>query len=383
MSKLFDDMPRLFDLSGSSFSRPFKHCPSSVLTSPLSNNMEDEAATKLQARFRGFQARKKLGEQKQRDEDILAYEKATREREFRMRQREEQKAMLLELPAGEVEDWQRQQEHTAATTVQSSFRRLQAKKEVAKLKAEAATRPEGHHQKGAGAMRKGVDDAKFPQANDALDREYPDPDATDVLTASLGQSELDSPPRKAPQPSRISPQLLDSMIQTRKADARKLVGGVTMEDWMNGREQARRLAAEHARTAHTHAQAAAHRTKLLQEAEVTFSRNRSVRHGSLAELPDDADPSHFPNPPGVTEKTARRLHQEAMRQVGGDDKWWKETARLNREQRVIDQQEEARRAKAAQNADEATGYKNNRDRAGVGAARTSVQSLHFGETEVY
>jgi hypothetical protein len=36
--------------------------------------MEDEAATKLQARFRGFQARKKLGEQKQRDEDILAYE---------------------------------------------------------------------------------------------------------------------------------------------------------------------------------------------------------------------------------------------------------------------------------------------------------------------
>ena len=85
----------------------------------------------------------------------------------------------------------------------------------------------------------------------------------------------------------------------------------------------------------------------------------------------------------MTEKTARRLHQEAMRQVGGDDKWWKETARLNREQRVIDQQEEARRAKAVQNADEATGYKNNRDRAGVGAARTSVQSLHFGETEVY
>ena len=87
------------------------------MTSLDSDNMEEEAATKLQARFRGFQARKKLTEQRQRDADILAYEKATREREFRMRQREEQKAMLLELPAGEVEDWQRQQEHTAATTV--------------------------------------------------------------------------------------------------------------------------------------------------------------------------------------------------------------------------------------------------------------------------
>ena len=360
----------------------------SVLTSLDSNNMEDEAATKLQARFRGFQARKKLTEQRQRDADILAYEKATREREFRMRQREEQKAMLLELPAGEVEDWQRQQEHTAATTVQSSFRRIKAKKEVAKLKAEAATRPKGH-QKGAGTVRKGIEDAKFPRPNDALDREYPDPDAADVLTASLEASrvsDLDSPPRKAPQPSRISPQLLNSMLQARKAEARKLVGGVTIEDWMNGREQTRRLVMEHAQKSAAYAEAAQHRTELLREAEVTFSQNRSVRHGSLAELPDDADPENFPNPPGVSEKTARRLHQEAMRAVGGDDKWWKETARLNREQRVLDQQEEARRRKLLEQEVQATPgvtYKNNRDRAGVGAARTSVQSLHFGETEVY
>ena len=358
------------------------------MTSLDSDNMEEEAATKLQARFRGFQARKKLTEQRQRDADILAYEKATREREFRMRQREEQKAMLLELPAGEVEDWQRQQEHTAATTVQSSFRRLKAKKEVAKLKAEAATRPKGH-QKGAGTVRKGIEDAKFPRPNDALDREYPDPDAADVLTASLEASrvsDLDSPPRKAPQPSRISPQLLNSMLQSRKAEARKLVGGVTIEDWMNGREQTRRLVMEHAQKSVAYAEAAQHRTKLLREAEVTFSQNRSVRHGSLAELPDDADPEGFPNPPGVSEKTARRLHQEAMRAVGGDDKWWKETARLNREQRVLDQQEEARRRKLLEQEVQATPgvtYKNNRDRAGVGAARTSVQSLHFGETEVY
>ena len=359
------------------------------MTSLDSNNMEDEAATKLQARFRGFQARKKLTEQRQRDADILAYEKATREREFRMRQREEQKAMLLELPAGEVEDWQRQQEHTAATTVQSSFRRLKAKKEVAKLKAEAATRPKGHR-KGAGTVRKGIKDAKFPRPNDALDREYPDPDAADVLTASLEASrvsDLDSPPRKAPQPSRISPQLLNSMLQARKAEeARKLAGGVTVEDWMNGREQTRRLLMEHAQKSVAYAEAAQRRTELLREAEVTFSQNRSVRHGSLAELPDDADPEGFPNPPGVSEKTARRLHQEAMRAVGGDDKWWKETARLNREQRVLDQQEEARRRKLLEQEVQATPgvtYKNNRDRAGVGAARTSVQSLHFGETEVY
>lgn len=358
------------------------------MTSLDSDNMEEEAATKLQARFRGFQARKKLTEQRQRDADILAYEKATREREFRMRQREEQKAMLLELPAGEVEDWQRQQEHTAATTVQSSFRRLKAKKEVAKLKAEAATRPKGH-QKGAGTVRKGIEDAKFPRPNDALDREYPDPDAADVLTASLEASrvsDLDSPPRKAPQPSRISPQLLNSMLQSRKAEARKLVGGVTIEDWMNGREQTRRLVMEHAQKSAAYAEAAQHRTELLREAEVTFSQNRSVRHGSLAELPDDADPENFPNPPGVSEKTVRRLHQEAMRAVGGDDKWWKETARLNREQRVLDQQEEARRRKVLEREVQATPgvtYKNNRDRAGVGAARTSVQSLHFGETEVF
>ena len=169
-------------------------------------------------------------------------------------------------------------------------------------------------------------------------------------------------------------------------EARKLAGGVTVEDWMNGREQTRRLLMEHAQKSVAYAEAAQRRTELLREAEVTFSQNRSVRHGSLAELPDDADPEGFPNPPGVSEKTARRLHQEAMRAVGGDDKWWKETARLNREQRVLDQQEEARRRKLLEQEVQATPgvtYKNNRDRAGVGAARTSVQSLHFGETEVY
>ena len=39
--------------------------------------------------------------------------------------------MLLDLPAGEVEDWVIQQEHAAAIVVQSNFRRHKAKKEVA------------------------------------------------------------------------------------------------------------------------------------------------------------------------------------------------------------------------------------------------------------
>ena len=155
-----------------------------------------------QARFRS-QARKKLTEQRQRDADILAYEKATREREFRMRQREEQKAMLLELPAGEVEDWQRQQEHTAATTVQSSFRRLKAKKEVAKLKGRGRDQTEGASE-GRGDRAQGDRGREVPRPNDALDREYPDPDAADVLTASLEASrvsDLTRPRAKRPSPA--------------------------------------------------------------------------------------------------------------------------------------------------------------------------------------
>ena len=51
--------------------------------------------------------------------------------------------------------------------------------------------------------------------------------------------------------------------------------------------------------------------------------------------------------------------------MGGDDKWWKETARLNREQRVLDQQEEAALRKLLEQEVQVTPgvtYKNNRDR---------------------
>ena len=68
---------------------------------------EDAAATKLQAHYKGHFARKQVDEMRQTAADEAAYEKSNRERAFRMRQREEQKAMLLDLPAGEVEDWQR------------------------------------------------------------------------------------------------------------------------------------------------------------------------------------------------------------------------------------------------------------------------------------
>ena len=107
--------------------------------------------------------------------------------------------------------------------------------------------------------------------------------------------------------------------------------------------------------------------KACRQAEAVYRAQRAVRHGTLAELPSDAKPGQFPSPVGVNEKVTRRLHAEALEAAEVELKWWKPLLALNREQKVLDQQEAERREKQRQNGggEGNKGYRSNRDRAGV------------------
>lgn len=152
-----------------------------------------------------------------------------------------------------------------------------------------------------------------------------------------------------------------------------------MEVWSEGRQRTRRLLEEYRETAPKAAAAAAARRKACRQAEAVYHAQRATRHGSLAELPSDAKPNQFPSPVGVNEKVTRRLHAEALEAAQVESKWWKPLLALNREQKVLDQQEAERRSKQQRQEDDGGGggggrgggegnanrYKSNRDRAGV------------------
>lgn len=324
---------------------------------------------------------------RQRDEQ-LAYEKANREREYRMKQREEQKAMIMDLPAGEVEDWQTQQEHVAATTVQASWKRHKAEKHFwaeREARAKAAAKIQRQYRKHN--RRKPPQTRQF---NDAAE------DAN-VLMGSMDLGNgggFGSAPEEVfsvPRPAARHQKAIDQILNSRKMDARREMeaagasspvtdggggqggrgarGAVTMEAWSEGRQRTQKLLEEYGETAAKAAAAAAARRKACRQAEGVYRAQRAMRHGSLAELPADAKPNQFPSPVGVNEKVTRRLHAEALEAAQVESKWWKPLLALNREQKVLDQQEVERRRSKQQQEEGANKknakYKSNRDRAGV------------------
>lgn len=313
---------------------------------PTADPAAHAAATRLQANYRGHSARKHVSELKRTAAEEAAYEKSNREREHRMRQREAQKAMLLDLPAGEVEDWVIQQEHAAAITVQSNFRRHKAKKEVAAAREAARSRPS--------PSLAGVD---TPDAYGVLSAEY---DASSSL-------DLDEP--ASTRPTRP----VEHMVASLKMEhSRRELGlpETTMETYIEGRQRTDRLMREYRERESKNRDAAAARRATCAQAERTYRAQRGAAHGSLAELPADADPARYPDPPGIDPKQAKRLHKELMDAAQAELKWWKPLVALNREQRVADQQEEERR-KGKGNAPAprvSDGYLNNRDRAGVASS---------------
>ena len=305
---------------------------------------EDAAATKLQAHYKGHSARKQVDEMRQTAADEAAYEKSNRERAFRMRQREEQKAMLLDLPAGEVEDWQTQQEHVAAITVQSNFRRHKAKREVEVAREEARDRPPRSSEPELGAS------ASAPRAALA------DDGSDDPLVRS---SAHDPPsPAAADGPDRRRPE--GGPLAARGGRARDDDGVVR-----GGRRRSDALLATYREAAGERAANEERRRAARRRAEKEYVTQRSLAYASLAELPSDADPGDFPDPPGADPRAVKATHKELMDAAQAERKWWKPLVKLNREQRVLDQRdaEEKQRASAG---------------AGAGAGRTEAEGWATG-----
>ena len=372
--------------------------------------------TQTQARYRGFATRKMVDDKRRRRDEQMAYEKGNREREYRMKQREEQKAMLMDLPAGEVEDWQTQQEHVAATTVQANWKRHRAKKNFgAEREARSAAAAKIQRRYRQHNKQKPTSSSRTHSRRRG-DDDGGDVDGDDVLMGSMDwgggtAEEMFSVTR----PVARQQKTIDQIVNSRKMDARREMeaaaaagvpssqqrtqqssssggddtsggagagadaggnngarsssgsggGGVTMEAWSEGRQNTRRLLEEYREMA-PKAAAAAARRKACRQAEAVYRAQRAMRHGSLAELPSDAKPNQFPSPVGVDEKVTRRLHAEALEAAQVESKWWKPLLALNREQKVLDQQEAERRGgEKGEGRNANNRYKSNRDRAGV------------------
>ena len=289
--------------------------------------------------------------------------------------------MLADLPAGEVEDWQTQQEHVAATTVQASWRRHKAKKGYGverQARAAAATKIQGQFRKHRRAkLAAGRPSTGLRQRAD---------DAFSGLTGSIEWDDGNKDEAFSVRTAARQQKTVEQIVTMRKMEAQRELedkagdSTVTFETWSEGRQRTRKLLQEYRETAAAAAAAAAARRKVCKQAEGVYRAQRAMRHGSLAELPADASPTQFPSPVGVNEKTTRRLHAEALEAAQVESKWWKPLLSLNREQKVLDQQEMQRGQRVGTQTG-AAGYKSNRSRAGVPLTPTKSANEHSSNVD--
>ena len=312
-----------------------RHTPALVLPAPAESSRremslegasgatpeEHAAATRLQATFKGHKQRVAFEAQKAHASEFAEYDQATLERSRRMREREERKAMLKDLPASEVEEWHARQEHDAAVVVQSTFRMHMAKRDVARKRLESRSKPR------VLAV---------------------DPDAADVLAASY-EPELDDGTFQertiTARPYRQPPPVAQVVAGLKMRHGAKALGlgALTMDDYLLGRRNADRVVGEYREFAARAAKAEALRAEKRRLAQASYQKNRAAAHGSLAELPADATPANFPDPAGADPAHVRRLHVELLDAARAEQKWWKPLVKLNKEQKVLDEAAEAER----------------------------------------
>jgi hypothetical protein len=276
---------------------------------------EHAAATKLQALFRGHQQRVAFQEKRAFAAEIAEYDNASRERLRRMHEREEKKAMLKDLSAGEFEDWHERQEHHAAVVVQRTFRMHKAKQDVAKKKQELRSRP------------------RAPRPVD--------PDTADILAASFepAPAEFADDPITSPyRPPKPVEQIVAG-LKMRYGLGELGVGTLTMEAYLEGRRKTDDALRRYRELAANASKAEAARAEKRRLAERSYRAYRAAAHGSLAELPANATPEQFPDPTGADPKHVRRVHQDLLVAARDEQKWWKPLIKLNKEQRVLDEKE--------------------------------------------
>jgi len=266
--------------------------------------------------------------------------------------------MLLDLPAGEVEDWQARQEQVAATTVQAGWKRHKARKDFgAERQARAAA---------ASTIQRGFrKHARRGKPHGRRRNPADEGDAADVLIGSADwgartvEEMFDAPLTGSAAGARQKS--IDQVVHSRKMEARRewevletggvVVGGgadagspsaghghehgpstatpmqasaLTMAAWSEGRQRTRKLLEAYRVTAAPKAAtAAAARRGACRLAEGVYLAQRAARHGSLAALPSGALPAQFPSPAGVDDKVTRRLHAEALEAAQVESKWWK------------------------------------------------------------
>jgi len=361
---------------------------------------EHIAACKIQAQFKGHFVRREVALKKKRAAEHAAYEKGYKEREARMAAREETKAMLRELPAAEVEDWLRQQEISSAVTVQKEWRRHKAKKHVELERREqntAAIRIQKSFKKHKNEVESGAKRSNVSKAR--VNKFIVEPDALDIVASVAAEMTTED---YAPRVMTLKQQSVESVMATRKFEAARDVAattaasdGVTMETFRAGREKTRTTLARYREQTDARAEAKAKRDAIFRETEKVFRAQRAQKHQSLAELSGFATPASFAFPAGTDEKSIALRHKEALDAADCERKWWKPLLSLNREQRVLDKQEEERRRKVGETGASGgggsgrgsggsspgsggSGYANNRTRAGVRDSITTATA-----TEVY
>ena len=297
----------------------------STMDTSTATPAEHDAATKLQATFKGHRARNLFEERKASASANATYVTAQAERSARMNEREEKKAMLRDLTASEVEDWHLQQEHTAAVVVQSGFRMHLAKGAAQKLRDTKAARP------------------RAPRPVDAV--------SADILAAALegsfkpyaaGYDELGESTSYTPLRQRTPKPIAQVVAGLKLRHARIASAGLGLGEQrgLAGLPPPREgpvVPAGGGRERH------APRLAIGEDDHA----QRAAAHSSLAELPADATPAQFPDPAGADPATVRKAHAELLEHARQESKWWKPLVGKNKEQRVLDDMDAERRKTGA------------------------------------
>ena len=282
---------------------------------------EHAAATRLQATFKGHKQRVAFVERKAHASEFAEYDQAALERSRRMREREERKAMLKDLPASEVEEWHARQEHNAAVVVQSAFRMHKAKRDVARKRLESSSKPRVL--------------AVHPDAADALAASY-EPELDD---GTFQERTITARPYRQPPPVAQ----VVAGLKMRHGQKELGLGAVTMDAYSRGRRNVDRILGEYREFSARAAEVEALRAEKRLLAQASHQKNRAAAHGSLAELPANATSASLPDPDGADPARVRRAHAELLEAARAERKWWKPLVKLIEAQIVLDEREAGRR----------------------------------------
>mmetsp|Transcript_39953 Transcript_39953/g.127782 ORF Transcript_39953/g.127782 Transcript_39953/m.127782 type:complete len:352 (+) Transcript_39953:155-1210(+) len=273
---------------------------------------KEAAAVKLQSNFRGHSVRKEAKERQEMDERWRKMEAGRKARQQRLHKWEQEYALLKDRPARDMDAWERERENKAATTVQAYWKGRQAQQ---------GTRPaREQRERAAGVIQRSYRRRQGRTPRSARRRRQGG-EVDDNVSMSMRES---SGAGAGADAAAARQQLLESQVARKRAaylashleppgqgEVEEVVDKVDslFQTHKISRREAEAKGGELRRT--------------QREAALMFTRLQQGAAPGQAAVPPEAKLEDFPLPRGEGMERARKAHARSLAEARMHDKWWK------------------------------------------------------------